>query len=300
MREHLLGHVHSYSVFLAFAVFIGVLISFRSARASGLGLRDYLLFQASISTAALFGAKLWSLAERGWSLQPLGWELGNGYRYPGGLLAAAAVLVVLGWSRHFRLSIALLADIAAPGTAFAMATIRVGCFLAGCCYGTLCTLPWCLSFPRGSDPWRAQVMYGLIPSSASQSLPVHPLQIYFLLLSLGVGIYLLRMERRKSFDGQVFLAFLVLHESGKFLLEFFRHEQLWHLQVGSLAAALAGAAVLIVCRLRSTPRTSNRPVFPATKTFEAAVPVSARCRSAVPQIHRESHLGTGRGPRGAD
>src|SRR6516164_6903216 len=43
-----------------------------------------------------------------------------------------------------------LLDVVAPSLALGIAVGRIGCFLNGCCYGDLCTLPWGTSFPHDS------------------------------------------------------------------------------------------------------------------------------------------------------
>lgn len=54
-----------------------------------------------------------------------------------------------------------LADIVAPGMILGQAIGRLGCFMNGCCYGGLCTLPFAVSFPPTSPVYVEQQKEGL-------------------------------------------------------------------------------------------------------------------------------------------
>jgi phosphatidylglycerol:prolipoprotein diacylglycerol transferase len=59
-----------------------------------------------------------------------------------------------------RLPALVLADLIAPSLAVGLAIGRVGCLLNGCCYGGLCELPWAVTFPPESPPFKSQVARG--------------------------------------------------------------------------------------------------------------------------------------------
>jgi phosphatidylglycerol:prolipoprotein diacylglycerol transferase len=138
-----------------------------------------------------------------------------------------------------------------------MAVMRVGCFMMGCCYGVASDVPWALSFPPKSQAARQHAINGWVDPGA-WSLPVHPLQVYFGLASLAVGLALVWFRRRKRYDGQVFLIFLLLHEGAKGGLEFLRgalaQHSVVHLRVASLTIATLAAAVLAVQHFRAPAR----------------------------------------------
>ena len=101
-----------------------------------------------------------------------------------------------------------------------------------------------MSFRAGSPVWLRQVLEGRIPESALHSLPVHPLQLYFLLLAFAVGLFLLWLLPRRQYEGQVLLAYLALHETGKALLESLRVPYLPALQTTSLVLGLGALLAL--------------------------------------------------------
>ena len=102
---------------------------------------------------------------------------------------------------------ARFADGVTPVVGLCVAVNRLGCFMHGCCYGVVCRTqwPWCVRFPQGSIPEDHQEWLGLIPLKASQSLPTHPLQLYFAAAALLMSLVTLLLARRRRYDGQVAL-----------------------------------------------------------------------------------------------
>jgi phosphatidylglycerol---prolipoprotein diacylglyceryl transferase len=147
-----------------------------------------------------------------------------------------------------------LGDALMPAVGVGAALLRLGCFAAGCCFGTPSRLPWAVRFPALSAAWLAQVRAGWITPKAPASLPVHPLQLYFMLLSLTAVAVALWLEPRKVYTGQVVLAFLTVDQLGKFGLEYFRQEELPGLQVASLAIGLVAAGTLAIAACHTQSR----------------------------------------------
>jgi len=145
----------------------------------------------------------------------------GGLTYYGGLIgAAAAAWFLLKRDRFPFLKAADMAGFAIPlGLGFG----RMGCLLAGCCFGLRTDGVLGLSFPRGSAASEAQFKLHWLPSMHVRSLPVLPTQIAEAALSLGIAAFcLLYLHGRKRYDGHVFVAFLILYALGRFCLEFLR------------------------------------------------------------------------------
>ena len=127
---------------------------------------------------------------------------------------------------------------------------RTGCLLAGCCFGSMTTLPWGLSFPPRSPASEAQAKEHLLDSVRMWSHPVHPTQIYESAASLAIAAFcLFYVLPRKRYDGQVFAASLVLYSIARFLVEILRRDARGGaagLSTSQLIGlGLIGAAVLI-------------------------------------------------------
>jgi phosphatidylglycerol---prolipoprotein diacylglyceryl transferase len=92
-----------------------------------------------------------------------------------------------------------------------LALQKVGCFLAGCCFGRETAVPWAVVFPEDS-------------LCETPGVPLHPLQIYDALLPLGVLGILLVVDRRGGEAARPFLLPLMvgLYALERFGTEFLR------------------------------------------------------------------------------
>jgi phosphatidylglycerol:prolipoprotein diacylglycerol transferase len=147
----------------------------------------------------------------------------GGLTYYGGLLFAAATAVLV--LRRDRFPFWKAADMAGFAIPMGLAFGRMGCLLAGCCFGAPTTLPWGLSFPPRSSASEAQMKAHLLESTRMWSLPVHPTQIYEAAASLAISaICLFWLLPRKRYDGQVFAALLALYGVARFFVEMLRRD----------------------------------------------------------------------------
>ncbi|MBV9945352.1 MAG: prolipoprotein diacylglyceryl transferase [Myxococcales bacterium] len=148
----------------------------------------------------------------------------GGLTYYGGFIGASAAAWFL--LRRDRFPFWKAADMAGFAVPLGLAFGRMGCLMAGCCFGATCDLPWAIAFPWQSPASEAQFKAHEIASPLFFSLPVHPTQIYESAASLGIAaVCLLWVHPRKRYDGQVFVAFLVLYAVARFLLEFLRRDE---------------------------------------------------------------------------
>jgi phosphatidylglycerol:prolipoprotein diacylglycerol transferase len=129
----------------------------------------------------------------------------GGLVYYGGLIGACVAVIL--YAKLKKLPLWTLGDVLTPSIALGYVFGRIGCFLNGCCYGKDCSLPWAVQFPPQHDSYPAHV---------------HPTQIYDSLLSLCMYLFLAWLYRRKKFDGQVFVAYLICYACTRSFVEFFR------------------------------------------------------------------------------
>ncbi len=87
-----------------------------------------------------------------------------------------ATLGLLLFVRRNRLPLLAVCDLVAPSIVLGLAIGRLGCFLSGCCYGSVCDLPWAVTFPVTSAAYETQMsrgqMYGLVIGSRLETPPV--------------------------------------------------------------------------------------------------------------------------------
>jgi len=141
----------------------------------------------------------------------------------GSLLAATGAGVVYGVSSGMPLGV--LGDACAGPLAFGIGVGRVGCFMAGCCYGRLSgggTWLTGVCFPRGSFAFLRQVEAGQVPAWAEWALPVYPVQLYEAGLCVVLAVWLARPARGRAVAGERFLAMGLGYAILRFGLEFLR------------------------------------------------------------------------------
>lgn len=147
----------------------------------------------------------------------------GGLTYYGGFLGASLAAWFL--LRRDKFPFWKAADMAGFAVPLGLAFGRMGCLLAGCCFGKACDLPWALSFPPWSPASEAQSKAHALQHAALWSNRVHPTQIYESAASLLIAFLALAVvQPRKRYDGQVFAAFLVMYAVARFLLETLRDD----------------------------------------------------------------------------
>ncbi len=132
--------------------------------------------------------------------------------------------------RKFPQAFLNISDAASPGIALSHAFGRIGCYLAGCCFGAVHDGPLAVQFPGGTAAWRAhrkehteELSTQFQQLGEHMSLPVHPTQLYEVVVNLVIfGILYFVVRTRKRFHGQVFATLLMCYGLARFGLEFFR------------------------------------------------------------------------------
>ena len=171
-----------------------------------------------------------------------------GFRIPGWILLLSATLPLI--CRRLRLPTWRFADAICPAIGIGLVLDRTACLLNGCCYGRVSSVPWALTFPPASKVYEWQVRQHLITAAAARSLPVHPLQLYFLTMGLAVCVLSRYWLKTKQFDGEVWIKAYLLFFGTTFLLELLRPHPL------RLNVALCAAVVLVCVPLSVRSRRS--------------------------------------------
>ena len=153
----------------------------------------------------------------------------GGLTYYGGLILAMLTSFLL--ARRWKWSFVKLADLAAPSISLGLAFGRLGCFLAGCCFGKVTDVPWAVRFPQYSDAWkrhRDQAYDALVQqhelTGEWTSLPVHPTQLYELFGALAIFAFLWATRKKVAYTGQKIAFFLMSYAVLRFVIEFWRDD----------------------------------------------------------------------------
>ena len=187
----------------------------------------------------------------------------GGLTYYGGFLGATAAAVVL--LKRDRFPFWKAADMAGFAIPMGLGFGRMGCLLAGCCFGSVTKLPWGLSFPPRSPASDEQAKNHLLETARMWSEPVHPTQVYESAASLVVAaICLYVVLPRKRYDGQVFAASLALYAFARCVIEVLRRDDrggVLGLSTSQLIGIGLMIAAAIIHRYRGAARaTTMQPV----------------------------------------
>ena len=136
---------------------------------------------------------------------------------------AAGIATAAAYAAWRGISARRFLDGCAPVMALGEGATRLGCFLAGCCWGRPTTSPLALTFPPRSAVFSAELREGLVTYASPHSLPVHPTQIYASAFGFVLCIALIRLLRRwRGFEGAVFCVFLLSYALWRFALAYLR------------------------------------------------------------------------------
>ncbi len=163
--------------------------------------------------------------------------LRSGGVFYGGLIGAVAALVVL--LKRRRIGFWTFADMAAPAASLGHAIGRIGCFLAGCCWGRECSLPWAVTF---TDPVAERNV------GVPLNVPLHPTQLYESAGLFALTGLLLAVGKRLR-PGQTFALYLGAYALLRFTIEFFRGDPRGTVLGGALSTSQLIALVGMVAAL---------------------------------------------------
>lgn len=150
------------------------------------------------------------------------WEGGNVFY---GCIAGGLTGSILYWYRR-PFPFLRMCDVAAPAVAIGAAVGRIGCFLNGCCHGSVCDLPWSVRFPAGSHAWVRQFNEGLVAAGDPLALPVHPTQLYSAGAALIVLSLLLAYARRRDRrPGEVMAMLMIVYPLTRWPIEAIRSDE---------------------------------------------------------------------------
>jgi phosphatidylglycerol:prolipoprotein diacylglycerol transferase len=231
--------LHTYGFLLAIAFITGLWVASREAKAAGLDGSRVTDMAVYVLIAGLIGAKVllvvveWQYYTR--NPRELLSILQSGGVFYGGLIFA--IPVAFWYARKHVLPAWRTADVLAPAVAIGQAIGRLGCFCAGCCYGRPAEVPWAVTF---HDSYAARTV------GTPLDTPLHPTQLYEAAACLFIFFVLLRMARRKRFDGQVTLAYVLLYSMARFAIEFYRGDAVRGTVFGWLSTSQFIALLLAV------------------------------------------------------
>jgi len=132
----------------------------------------------------------------------------SGFVFYGSLLFAIPTMIF--FFRYQNLPVLQMFDIMAVTAAIVQAFGRMGCFFAGCCHGVPTNSIFGVTF---TNP---------LCSADPKNVPLHPTQLYEVLMLVVIAMLLSFYKKRKKFHGELFLIYLVLYAVGRSIIEIYR------------------------------------------------------------------------------
>lgn len=231
--------VHSYGLLISIGLLIALWLCCKRAKKRGLN-PDYcygIVFCSAIfgfaSSKLLFIIVEWKnfLANPLEMLSTSGFVVFGGIT--GGILANFIYLKLIK-----KTDFVAYIDLVMPAVALAQGIGRVGCFMAGCCYG------------RATDAW-----YGIAFKHslyAPNNVKLIPTQLIMAVGDVLLFLILVLLEKKFTKKGFIIGMYLVLYSAGRFMIEYLRND--FRGSVGSLSTSqfygiitmLIGVVVIIL------------------------------------------------------
>lgn len=269
---------------VALGAVAGAALVVRRARARGLdvrvALRALIAGYAVAIAAGIAGPILALMLEQLAAGQPVRvrWAgMTSWFGIAGGVVAMVIVV------RRDGVRVAAFLDCVALPAGVTLAVARVGCFLAGCDYGTVSSAPWAMRFPAGSPAWAAHVDAGLVPASRAASLPVHPTQLYEVALGVAlvaVAAAVARWRRAARMPGAEIVAVGLAYAVGRFAIEALRADLSRGVSFGLSTGQWMSAAMIAALAVVAARVARGRAVHVAGAAFVLALAAPARADDA--------------------
>lgn len=178
-----------------------------------------------------------------------------------GMLGTGAIAVFI-YSRLVNLSFRRLLDVFALPTLAGLMIHRIGCFLAGCCWGDVIShehsttfasqvqstsflqgIAQGVQYPPGTLPYEQHLAMGMIDSSALASLPVYPVQLYEAGLLLVLILALSRVPWKRRPRGTLAVITVCSYAVMRFFIEYLRADG--HIILGNLTVTQLQCIILL-------------------------------------------------------
>jgi len=205
--------IYSYGFFIACGAIAGFAYTvYQAKKQFDVKIETVQMFIVLIIIASVIGGKFFMIFEdpKLYLSEPsrLIQGFNTGFVFYGSLLFAIPTMLI--FFRIHKLPVLPMLDIMAATTCIVHAFGRIGCFMAGCCYGTehdglfsvTFTDPKCVAEPLNT--------------------PLYPTQLYSSIAIFSILATIIFVGRRKQFDGQLFMLYLMLYAIARSVLEIFR------------------------------------------------------------------------------
>jgi len=226
-----------YGVMIALACFIGLSIAKKEAQRKEIGEENIDTFFLYTIVGAVIGARLYYIAFSNPSLfwrDPFAvfaiWE--GGLAIHGAVLSGIIIAII--YAKFKRISFLKFSDTLVPSLILGQAIGRIGCFLNGDAHGFPTDLPWGMVFASNSPAGQ------MFPGQ-----PLHPTQLYEMILNSIIFIILWNIRKRINIDGYMFFLYVILYSAVRIFVEHFRADKLTYFSNISAAQTIGVIGIVL-------------------------------------------------------
>lgn len=208
---HVFGFpVYAYGLTAAFSLIAGYLVTHRLFKKHGLDVEKLPDLTCWIIVGGILGARALFILEHfpeyaSAPLKMLAFQEGGLVQFGG---IAAGILAGMIYCRRQKVSFAVFSDAVAPGLCLGLALSRLGCFAAGCCFGSPTSMPWGVEFSH------------IASAAFPKDVPLHPTQLYS--LGLELCVFFILVNRKPGRPGDIFWLYLCLTAFARLFTDMFR------------------------------------------------------------------------------
>lgn len=202
--------LHGYGLMIGIGVAVALLVG--DYRAKKKGLNGDLIYGLTVSTVILgfLAARiLFIITEwQNFLLDPMRYITGSGFVVFGGIIGGA--LTIYGYCKWKKMDFWSYLDLMIPSVALAQGFGRIGCFLAGCCYGK--ETDSCIGITFTNSQF------------APNNVSLLPSQLFMAAGDFAIAAVLLWYAKKDRSKGRISMLYLMLYSAGRFLVEFTRND----------------------------------------------------------------------------
>jgi len=208
-------HIHSYGFMLALGFIVGITIAVREAQRIGMDPEKVLNLIMYILIFSILGARVFHciVFYESYIADPLRilklWE--GGLVFFGGFIGGVLISVWYTWRKGMNFW--SISDLTIPLVSLGLAFGRIGCLSAGCCYGKAVDAGFLFSMTF-TDPSGIGI----------KDTPLYPTQLLSSLNAFGIFLLLWLIRKRKQFEGQLLVIYLVIYSITRSLIELLRDD----------------------------------------------------------------------------
>lgn len=207
--------VHGYGLMIGIGIVAAMILIMTRAKGAGLdGDKAWKIVMWSTIVGFAGGKAMYMLVEHEQLIKdPLSVIGSSGFVVYGGIIAG--LLFCLWYCKRSKVSFLRYIDLFLPGLSVGQGFGRLGCLMAGCCYGREAHVhEWGIIFPHGC----------LAPAGVE----LVPTQVYSSIGNFGIAAALLIVDyatrKRTRTPGTLLGLYLILYGVGRFIIEMFRND----------------------------------------------------------------------------